>query len=165
MARTALFPGTFDPPTLGHTDVILRASKLFDKLYVAVGKNLEKRSPAFSIEKRIEMLKLLTADLKNVEIIEIDSLVADLVKKMDVTVLIRSIRTLADIEYETALAQMNRQMSGVDTLFITSDERYRLISSSLVREVAHYGKRLHPFVPAQIEEMVFNTLYDKDKGK
>jgi pantetheine-phosphate adenylyltransferase len=161
MAKTALFPGTFDPPTLGHTDIILRSSRLFDKLYVAVGKNIEKRKPAFTVEKRIEMLKLLTADLKNVEIVEIEGLVADMVKKMEITALIRSIRTISEIEYETALAQMNRQMSGVDTLFISSDERYRLISSSLVREVAHYGKRLHPFVPAQIEDMVFNALYDQ----
>lgn len=152
----AIFPGTFDPPTLGHLDIIQRASQLFQPLYVAIGHNPLKK-PLFTIEERIVFLQKIT-DPKTVRIVTFEGLLVDLAKKMDVQTIVRSFRTTNDMEDEIIQASMNRQMEGVETLFLLADEKYRLISSSHVREIARCGRHLHEFVPPEIEDAIYKKL-------
>lgn len=156
--RTAIFPGTFDPPNLGHIDVVQRAHKLFDRLYVAIGYNSNKPRAAFSPQERVELFKQATLDLPNVEIVSFNGLLVDYMDQRSITTIIRSIRSFSDFEYEMTLAYMNRQISGIETIYIIPDEKFKLISSSLIRDLARYGKRLDQFVPAVIEPLVFERL-------
>lgn len=151
---TAIYPGSFAPPTLGHWDVIQRASKLFKKLYVAVACNTAKQQDAFTVNKRTLMLGTLCAPLQNVEIVACHGLVVDLAAELKADVLVRGLRCGSDFDKEEAYAQMNRAMSGIETLFIPSAPEYRGIRSSLVREVASYGGCLKEFVPEIILEEV-----------
>lgn len=154
----AIYPGTFDPPTLGHLDIIERAAKQFDRLVVAVGENSAKDVPSFSVDERVQLLKTITADLPHVEVAAFKGLLVDFAKSLEISVIIRAIRTIFDFEHETLQAQMNRQLGGVETFYLVVDEKCRLISSSLVREIASHGKRLSGFIPQEIEEYVFRKL-------
>jgi pantetheine-phosphate adenylyltransferase len=154
--KKILFPGSFDPPTLGHLDIIKRASKIFDYIYIAIGLNTIKQSPLFSIEQRIQFLKTITENMPNIEIVSFHGLLVDFAKKLEVNTILRSIRNFSDLEYENTQAQMNRKLEDVETIYMVADEQYRYISSSLIREIASYGRRLHAFIPNEIEEIVFN---------
>ncbi|MFT4552813.1 MAG: pantetheine-phosphate adenylyltransferase [Chlamydiales bacterium] len=160
--KTALFPGTFDPPTLGHFDIIQRAATLCDKLYVGVAVNLRK-APVFSIEEREDMLKLITKGMPHVEVLSFEGLVVDFVVELGVESLIRSFRTSSDLDYEFAMALTNRQIGGVETSFLMAGEGLGHISSTLIKEVAWFGKRLSSFVPGEIEERVFQRLKQTEK--
>jgi len=157
--KAAIYPGTFDPPTLGHLNIIQRAASKFDKLVIAIGENPSKGSPAFSLEERIQFLKTITANMANVEIAAFSGLLVDFAKTQGIEIIIRAIRTIFDFENETLQAQMNRQLGGVETFYLVVDEKCRLISSSLVHKIAFYGKRLIGFVPSEIEETVFHRLH------
>lgn len=161
MVKTAIYPGTFDPPTLGHLNIIQRSASKFDKLVIAIGENPSKISSVFPLEKRMEFLKKITTNVPNVEITSFTGLLVDFAKKQRIDMIIRSIRTIFDFENETLQAQMNCKLGGVETFFLGVDENYRLISSTLVREIASYGRRLVGFVPPEIEEDVFNHLFAK----
>lgn len=156
--KKVIFPGTFDPPTLGHLDIIKRAANIFDYVYIAIGSNIRKKKTAFSIEERIYLLKAVTSSLHNVEIVTFNGLLVDFVNQLQVHVILRAVRNVSDFDYENLQAQMNRQLGGVETLYMVADEKYRLISSTLIREIASFGKRLHAFVPEEVEEMIFNHL-------
>ena len=134
MTKTALFAGTFDPPSNGHLDIIQRAAKLFDSLIVAVALN-PKKKPLFSIEKRVEMLKTITQGLKNVTVVQFDGLVIEHAKKCKASCLIRGLRTGEHLDHEFQMAFANRRMSGLETLFLMADESHAQISSSLIREI------------------------------
>lgn len=152
----AIFPGTFDPPTLGHLDIIQRASQLFQPLYVAIGHNPLKK-PLFTIEERIAFLRKITSS-ENIRIVTFEGLLVDLTKKIGVNTIVRSFRTTNDMDDEIIQASMNKHMEGVETIFLVADEKYRLISSSHVREIARCGRHLHEFVPPEIEEAIFKKL-------
>lgn len=151
--KRAIYPGTFDPPTLGHLTIIQRASSLFDQLYVAIGQNGKKNS-FFSIEERKTFLKMITQELHNVEVVSFEGLLVDYAKKMQIPVVLRSIRNGTDFDEETLLASMNAKMGLLETLYLVPDDAFRHISSSLVREVGRAGGPLHFFVPKAILEPV-----------
>jgi pantetheine-phosphate adenylyltransferase len=157
--KAAIYPGTFDPPTLGHLNIIQRASDKFDRLVIAIGENPAKISSAFSLEERAEFLKIITANVAKVEIAAFSGLLVDFAKSHRIDIVVRAIRTIFDFEHETLQAQMNRQLGGLETFYLVVDEKFRLLSSTLVREIASHGKRLIGFVPKEIEERVFQKLF------
>lgn len=163
--KAVIYPGTFDPPTLGHVNVIQRTINTFDKIIIAIGENHAKITPAFSVEERIQFLKTVTAHLSKVAVVAFDGLLVDFARSQGVNTIIRAIRTIFDFEYETLQAQMNRQLGGIETFYLVVDEKYRLISSTLVREIASHGKRLDGFVPQEIEEVIFRRLFKKTNQK
>jgi pantetheine-phosphate adenylyltransferase len=156
----ALYPGTFDPPTLGHLDIILRAASFCDILYVAVGRSISKPACAFTAEERCDLLRKVTKNLSNVEVLSFDGLLVDCAQTVKAQVIIRALRNCQDFEQETMQASMNARLADVDTIFLSANEKYRQISSTLVREIARLGspKSLLPFLPAEIEPLVFERL-------
>ena len=149
----ALCPGSFDPPTVGHLDIITRASQLFDKVTVGVIRNTTKTA-VLDAPERVEMLKLCVAKLKNVEVVSFDGLLVDCVKKVQATVVVKGLRAVSDFDYELQMAQMNRQLSNVETLFLSTNPGQSFLSSSMVRDVAKYGGDISPLVPSEIYEEV-----------
>lgn len=159
--KKVIFPGTFDPPTFGHLDIVKRASQIFDHVYIAIGTNTLKNTPYFTIEERFQLLKAITQKIPNIEIVTFQGLLVDFSQELGVNAIVRSIRNVSDFDYENLHAQMNRQLSDIETIYMVADERYRYISSSLIREIASYGKRLHAFIPSEIEQIVFEKLSKK----
>ena len=157
----AIYPGSFDPVTNGHIDIIERASKMYDTLIVAVLINASKTA-AFSLDEKIEMLKAVTSHLDNVEVKTFDGLLIDFAHREGANVIVRGLRAATDFEYELQLAQTNRVLApDVDTVFLLTNLKYSYLSSSIVREIASYGGDITHFVDQRIEEKVikrFNTL-------
>ena len=156
--KTAVYPGTFDPVTYGHLDVILRASKLFDCVIVGVLHNSSK-SPLFSVEERVNMIKSITSHLENIEVRSFDGLLVDFVHQCRADVIVRGLRAITDFEYELQMAQTNRIMSPeLDTLFLTTSLEYAYLSSTILKEVAHFGGDLSKFAPAEITDAVIEKI-------
>ena len=153
---TAVYPGSFDPVTNGHLDVIERGSKLFDKVIVGVLHNSAK-SPLFSVEERVNILKEATKDLQNVRVESFSGLLIDYARKKDIHVVIRGLRAITDFEYELQIAQTNRKLSGgrIDTMFLTTSLEYAYLSSSSVKEIASFGGDIHECVPDFVAELVY----------
>ncbi len=148
---TAIYPGTFDPITNGHSDLIERASRLFDRVIVAVAAN-PKKTPMFDLVERVALAKKALDGLENVHVEGFDSLLVDYVRRQDAQVILRGLRAVSDFEYEFQLAGMNRRLAPeVETLFLTPAEQYAYISSSLVKEVAGLGGDVTPFVDSAVE--------------
>lgn len=148
--KTAIYPGSFDPVTLGHFDIIERASKIFDKLIVGVLNNSAK-SPLFSVGERVNMLKDVTAYYHNVEVLSFDGLLIDFVRSNNANVIVRGLRAITDFDYELQLAQMNRVIAPeIDTLFLTTNLKYAYLSSSMAKEVAMYGGDISSFLAPEI---------------
>jgi pantetheine-phosphate adenylyltransferase len=157
--KQALFPGTFDPPTFGHLDVIARSATICDRLTVGIAINpVKAATELFSIEERIHMLKEITKPFPHVEVTSFSGLVVDYAKKHKINFILRGLRAFSDFEYEFRMALANRKISGIETAFLMADERHGHISSTLIRELARYKIRLHDFVPPEIEELVFRRL-------
>lgn len=154
----ALFPGTFNPPTLGHLDVIERAAALFDFLYIGIAEDSPKKEAHLTIAEKKKLLKQITKPFNNVEVVVFPGLVADYALQLPVDCIIRGLRSASDYEYETQMAAANHMMTGIETIFISSDSAYANLSSSLIREIASHGKRLHGFVPESIEALVFQKF-------
>ncbi|MBI2956474.1 MAG: pantetheine-phosphate adenylyltransferase [Acidobacteria bacterium] len=151
---TAIYPGSFDPVTNGHLDLIERASKLFDRLIVALLSNPEK-DPLFTIGERVEMLREAVAHLPNVEVDTFDGLLVDYARRRGARVLLRGIRAVSDYEYELQMALMNRQLAPeIETVFMLPAEAYSYLSSRLVKEVARLGGSLKALVPPAVEERI-----------
>ena len=149
--RTAVYPGTFDPITNGHVDLMLRAAPLFDRVIVGVAESPSK-GPGFSLEERIALAKIALADVPNVEVRGFTSLLAHFVTEVGGGVLLRGLRAVSDFEYEFQLASMNRHLiPDVETLFLTPAEQYGFISSSLVREIARLGGDVSGFVHPAVQ--------------
>ena len=147
----AVYPGTFDPITHGHTDLVTRAARVFGQVIVAIAESPNK-TPFFSLEKRIELAETQLGHLDNVEIVGFSNLLVDFVREIEATVIIRGLRAVSDFEYEFQLASMNRHLcSSIETLFLTPDEKYGFISSTLVREIARLGGNVSDFVGPQVE--------------
>lgn len=150
--RTAIYPGSFDPPTNGHCDIIRRSARLFDHVLVAVAENPEK-SYFFSVEERIAMLKEIVKDYENIEVDHFTGLLVDYAERVGAVTILRGLRALSDFEYEFELALMNRHLNeNVDTIFMMTDEHYSFIRSSLVREVARLGGDISDKVPPIVEK-------------
>jgi pantetheine-phosphate adenylyltransferase len=151
MKRIAIYPGSFDPVTNGHLDIILRGKHLFDQIIVAVSTNAHK-SPYFSLEERLEHLKIAFKGHSGIEVDSFNGLLADFVKKKKASAVIRGLRAVSDFEYEFQMALMNRrQNTRFETVFLMPDERYTYLSSSLVREISRLGGNVHGLVPPNVE--------------
>ena len=150
MKRIAIYPGTFDPITNGHVDLIERATHLFDKVIVAVAKATSK-SPVFDLDKRVALATDVLDKLDNVEVCGFDILLVEYMKQKNATIILRGLRAVSDFEYEFQLASMNRHLSDqVETVFLTPAEQYTFISSSLVREIARLGGDVSQFVDPKV---------------
>jgi len=146
MQSTAIYPGTFDPITNGHVDLIQRASRLFSKLIVAVAENPDKQS-LFPLNKRVELAEAVLANQPRVEVCGFTQLLIDFTKQCGATVIVRGLRAVSDFEYEFQLAGMNRQLApDIETVFLTPAEQYAYLSSTLVKEVAKLGGDVAPFI-------------------
>jgi pantetheine-phosphate adenylyltransferase len=158
METRAVYPGSFDPVTNGHIDLIQRSAALFDKVIVAILRNTEK-TPLFTVEERIEMLDLSIRDLKNVSVTSFEGLLVDFAEQVGATVIVRGIRAVSDYEYELQMALMNRRLSNkVETVFMLPAESYSFLSSKLVKEIAQLGGNIHGLVPADVEKRVHSRL-------
>ncbi|SEL23792.1 Phosphopantetheine adenylyltransferase [Atopomonas hussainii] len=147
-----LYPGTFDPITKGHGDLIERASRLFEEVIIAVAAS-PKKNPLFALETRVELAQQVTAHLPNVRVVGFSTLLADFVREQNANILLRGLRAVSDFEYEFQLANMNRQLAPeVESLFLTPSEKYSFISSTLVREIAALGGDISKFVHPQVHE-------------
>ncbi len=150
--KIAVYPGSFDPITNGHLDVIERAVNLFDRVYVAVIKNPDKR-PLFSLNERIEMIRKATRNLKTVEVEGFDGLLINYAKKRSACAIIRGLRAVSDFDYEFQMALTNRRMSPkIETIFMMTDYRYSYLSSSLVKQIYHLGGQIFGLVPKAVKE-------------
>ncbi len=148
--QIAVYPGTFDPVTHGHTDLVTRAARVFEKVIVAIAESPHK-APLFSLDARIQMTRGELKGLDNVEVLGFDNLLMDFVHEMGAGVIVRGLRAVSDFEYEFQLASMNRHLAAeVETLFMTPDEAYSFISSSLVKEIARLDGDVSEFVGAEV---------------
>jgi pantetheine-phosphate adenylyltransferase len=155
---TAIYPGSFDPPTNGHLDLIERGSKIFDELVVAILRNAEK-TPLFSVGERRRMLEELTAGFKNVRVDTFDGLTVDYAARVKASAVLRGIRALSDYEYELQMALMNRKLRPeLETVFMMPAEKYSYLSSRLVREVARLGGSINKLVPEMVEQRLKEKL-------
>lgn len=154
--KTAVYPGTFDPVTYGHLDVILRASKLFDRVIVGVLHNSSK-SPLFSVEERVKILEEATKELPNVKVDSFSGLLINYAREKDVHIAIRGLRAITDFEYELQIAQTNRKLSNgeLDTIFLTTSLEYAYLSSSSVKEIAEFHGDISQCVPDFVAKLVY----------
>jgi len=161
--RTAVYPGSFDPITNGHLDVITRAARMFDRLVVAVLNNSSK-SPIFSVEERVELIRASIPQIEGCEIVvdSFDGLLANYADLIGATAIVKGLRAMSDFEYEFQMALANRQINhSLDTIFLTTSVEWMYVSSSLVREIGRHGGEICTFVPAAICERVKEKLYPK----
>ena len=156
--RVAIYPGSFDPITNGHLDIITRGSRVFDKLIVGVLVNVDKVG-LFPIEERVELIKRVTAHLDNLEVVSFNGLLVDLAKKNDARVILKGLRAVSDFEYEFQMALMNSQLdSEVETLFMTTSAANSFLSSSSVKQVAKFGGKINGLVPDEIVDDVIRKI-------
>jgi pantetheine-phosphate adenylyltransferase len=156
--RVALYPGSFDPPTFGHLDLIQRASRMFYKLIVAVADN-DAKSCMFSVDERVAMLSQVTADLKNVEITRFTGLTADFARKIGAVAVVRGLRVISDFEFELTMAITNRRLNPeIDTVCLMPSEPYLFLSSRLVKEVARHDGDVSMFVPPEVIPALMQRL-------
>ncbi len=156
--RRVVFPGTFDPITNGHRDLVERTAKMFEFVVVAVAEN-KRKSPFFSLDERVEMAQKVLAHLGNVEVLGFSNLLMDFVREKKTHAIVRGLRVVSDFEYEFQLANMNRHLdASIETIFLTPSEKYSYISSSLVREVAALNGNVSSFVPDVVADALKNRL-------
>jgi pantetheine-phosphate adenylyltransferase len=149
-APTAIYPGSFDPLTLGHLDVMQRAAAIFPRILVAVVVNPQKREPLFTLDERKQMIVAATKHLVNVDVQDFRGLLADFAKQAGAKVIVKGLRVVSDFENEMSTALMNRSLSGIDTVFVPSDPKYSFVSSSLVKEVFFLGGEIDQYVPEAV---------------
>ena len=150
----AVYPGSFDPVTLGHLDIIERSAKIMDKVIVGVLKNNSK-TPLFSVEERVNMLKNITKDMPNVEVSSFDGLLVEFARLCKATAVVRGLRAVTDFEYELQMSQTNHIIApDIDTIFLTTNLNYAYLSSSVVKEVARYGGDISKFVAPEVRRQV-----------
>ena len=157
----AIYPGSFDPVTYGHLDVIKRSSKLVDELIVGVLNNKAK-TPLFSVEERVKMLKEVTKELPGVKIVPFEGLLIDFAKEMSAKMVVRGLRAVTDFEYELHMAQTNHKLAeDIETVFLTTSLEYSYLSSTIVKEVAAFGGDISQFVPEHVEEKIKSKITKK----
>lgn len=155
--KIVVYPGTFDPITNGHVDIAERASKIFDKVIIAIPKTPLHKNTLFSIEERIEMAKEVFKNNQKIEVIEFEGLLVEFVKKVGATAIVRGLRAVSDFEYELQIALMNMEISGIETLFFMTSEENMFVSSSMIKEVAALGGDVSSKVP----KIVWEKLKEK----
>ncbi|MDO0936894.1 pantetheine-phosphate adenylyltransferase [Streptomyces sp. DG2A-72] len=155
--RRAVCPGSFDPITNGHLDIIGRASRLYDEVYVAVMINKSKKG-LFEIEERIDLIRQVTAEFENVRVEAFHGLLVDFCKERDIPAIVKGLRAVSDFDYELQMAQMNIGLSGIETLFVPTNPTYSFLSSSLVKEVATWGGDVSHLVPPVVFEALAERL-------
>jgi len=162
--KRAVYPGSFDPITFGHLDIIERSAKMVDELVVAVLRNSAKNS-LFSLEERVNMIEELTKDLPNVKVETFDGLLVDYMSQIDANIIVRGLRAVTDFEYELQIAQMNHVLKdNAETIFLITNLKYSYLSSSLVKEIASYGGDISKFVPAQLMDRIYEK-YNVKQGE
>jgi pantetheine-phosphate adenylyltransferase len=162
MKRVAVYPGTFDPITNGHTDLVSRAAKVFPKVIVAIAESPHKK-PLFDLRERIDLARNEMSTLGNVEVVGFNSLLAEFVQQIGASVIIRGLRAVSDFEYEFQLASMNRHLApDVETLFLTPDEDFSFISSTLVKEIARLDGDVSEFVCADVQRAMARRFAELD---
>ncbi|MGN1171738.1 MAG: pantetheine-phosphate adenylyltransferase [Lachnospiraceae bacterium] len=154
--KAAIYPGSFDPVTYGHLDVIRRAADIFDELTISVLNNV-KKTPLFSVEERVKILKEATKDLKNVKVDSFSGLLVDYAREKNIHVVVRGLRAITDFEYELQNAQTNRLLSGekLDTMFLTTSLEYAYLSSTTVKEIASFGGDISACVPEFVADLIY----------
>jgi pantetheine-phosphate adenylyltransferase len=157
MTVSAMYPGTFDPITLGHEDLVRRAARLYDKVVVAIAANPGSKEPMFTFSERVDLANSALHDLDNVEVMGYEGLTVDFARENNLAVIMRGLRAVSDFEYEFQLANMNRHLTDeVETVFLTPTEKYTFISSSLVREVASLGGDVSEFVSPKVKDALMD---------
>ena len=163
LKKIAVVPGSFDPVTNGHLDIIQRTASLFDKVYVCVLQNGSKK-PLFSIDERIDLIKRVTKNFDNLEVESFDGLLVDYARKKGAGFIVKGLRAVSDFEYEFQMAQTNKSLCPeVETFFITTSRSYSYLSSSIVKEVARYGGSISDFVPGEIEKDIIEKIAENSK--
>lgn len=154
MKTVAVYPGSFDPPTFGHLDIVERSSRVFSRVIVAVAKNIRKHT-IFSPSERMDMLRRLTREYPNVEVDSFRGLLVEYVESMGAHVVVRGLRAISDFEYEFQMAHMNKKLApSVDTVFMMTGERYSYISSNITKEIARFGGKIDDLVPPLVRARV-----------
>ena len=154
--KKAIYPGSFDPITNGHIDVIHRAQNLFDSIVIAVAKNTNKK-PLFSVEERVQLIKENFADCKDISVIPFDGLIIDLAQEQNAAALIRGLRAVSDFDYEFQMAQMNRHLNDqIETVFLMPSEKYFFTSSNLIKQVFQYTERERLLIPPNVHKALAN---------
>lgn len=162
MASVAVCPGSFDPVTFGHLDIIKRASKVFDKVYVCVLNNSSKK-PLFTVDERVDMIKQVTKEFGNVEVEEFHGLLIDYAHSKNASSIVRGLRAVSDFEYEMQITSMNRVLDeSIETLFMMTNNQYSFLSSSIVKEVAKYNGSVSELVPPTVEAELKKKFHNKD---
>jgi pantetheine-phosphate adenylyltransferase len=159
---TALCPGSFDPVTLGHLDIIERSARHFDEVIVAVIRNPQKKESLFTLEERQQMLKEGLAHLSNIRIEFFKGLLVDFAKEHGAQAIVKGLRAVSDFDYELQMAQMNQRLSGIDTFFLSTAPQYSFLSSSLVKEVARYGGDVSGMVPPHVNQRLVEMFRSKE---
>ncbi|MGN1013885.1 MAG: pantetheine-phosphate adenylyltransferase [Butyricicoccus sp.] len=161
--RIGIYPGSFDPPTMGHLNIIQRASVLFDKVIVAAMVNGSKQS-SFTMEEKAEFLRRMTKDIPNVEVDTFSGLLADYVADKGACAIVKGLRAVSDFEYEFQMALANKKLNGqAETVFLMTDQNYLYLSSTIVRDIARHGGDISGFVPDEIQEDIVRKLYRTEK--
>ena len=158
--KRVVCPGSFDPITFGHLDIIERASSIFDEVVIAVMVNKTKQT-LFTVEERIEMTKEVTTKFPNVKVDSWSGLLVDYCKKNDISIIVKGLRAVTDFDYELQMSQINLQLQGVETLFLSTAPAHSFLSSSLVKEIASYGGDVSSYIPAVLLERLKNRLAGK----
>ena len=163
--KVAIYPGSFDPVTTGHLNIIRRAARIFDRLIVCVMVNSAKNT-MFTMEERVELIKMVTKDLPNVEVQASDALLADYARAVGDCVIVKGLRAGSDFEYEFQMAMINHKINpDLDTMFLTAEQQYTYLSSSMVKELGHYNVDLTDFLPEEIIPVVKNRISSIQGGK
>jgi pantetheine-phosphate adenylyltransferase len=154
LSRIAVCPGSFDPITYGHLDIIRRGAKIFDKVYVVVLNNSSK-SPLFTVDERIKLIKEVTMDIPNVQVDQFSGLLVDYAKSVNANVILRGLRAVSDFEYEMQITSMNRVLNeNIETFFMMTNNQYSFLSSSIVKEAAKYHAKISELVPPEVEKVL-----------
>jgi pantetheine-phosphate adenylyltransferase len=164
MGLTGLCPGTFDPVTNGHLDIIERAGRHFDRLVVGVLQNPSK-APLFSVEERVSLLKEVTSGVRGIEVATFSGLLVDYAKQQGAAVIVKGLRAITDFDYELQMAQMNHRLGGVETFFVTTNPTWSYLSSSLVKEIARLGGDVEGLVPPIVKERLVERLAEEREGR
>ncbi|MCW3805168.1 pantetheine-phosphate adenylyltransferase [Plebeiibacterium marinum] len=159
MKRVAIFPGSFDPFTIGHENIVHRAVDLFDEIIIGIGYNAQKKD-FYPVEKRVEWVEYLFNDEPKVKVDKYEGLTVDFAKKLDAGYILRGIRTAADFEYERAIAQVNKAMSGIESVFLLTTPEHTPVNSSIVRDIIRHNGDASKFIPEKIREKMDNYKLD-----